>query len=382
MNTTYTLTEGNDALNRVLLMMQYDLSKTLSENIVSEQKKPTDKDLKKFKDNERYNNTQKFVDNTAVSFKGPDGKRISTGTSPKILNGIQRFDFDRLLPSKTMTFDEFMEGYRDTLTHPVMIGLEAFLLSTGVGAVGIAASYSALLVYDIYKGVTTGNWKWLDIIVEVIGVISAGVLTKPLIPIIRAAKTLKLNTLDKVLLYLSKTKIWSSLKPLLINSMQIIKNLSKNVGKFFQWMSKKTGFKFIANIPSKVQQALNWLIEKISNILKGILKGILSPTTKKTIPKAIKYGVKVGGAFYLFQNNVLPFIKKLSDEEKIIKRGQNKYVDVYIDEIQKQNVSFFPKKINQIVFITNPDNTLNRMTINNNDYQFINAKINYKVKKI
>jgi hypothetical protein len=377
MNTTYTLTEGNDALNRVLLMMQYDLSKTLSENIVREQKKPTDKDLKKFKDNERYNNTQKFVDNTAVSFRGPDGKRISTGTSPKTLNGIQRFDFDRLLPSKTMTFDEFMEGYRDTLTHPVMIGLEAFFLSTGVGAVGVAASYSALLVYDIYKGVTTGNWKWLDIIVEVIGVISAGVLTKPLIPIIKAAKTLKLNTLDKVLLYLSKTKIWSSIKPLLINSMQIIKNLSKNVGKFFQWMSKKTGFKFIANIPSKVQQALNWLINKISNILKVIL----SPTTKKSIPKAIISGVKVGGAFYLFQTKVLPFIKKLSDEKDIVKRGESSGVDEMMDNLQKNNKNYFPKKIDNIVFITNPDDTLNRMTINNEDY-IITSEINYKVKKI
>jgi len=37
MNSTYTLTEGNDALNRVLLMMQYDMSKTLSENVILEQ---------------------------------------------------------------------------------------------------------------------------------------------------------------------------------------------------------------------------------------------------------------------------------------------------------------------------------------------------------
>jgi hypothetical protein len=37
MNTTYTLTEGNDALNRVLLMMRYDLGKTLDENVVLEQ---------------------------------------------------------------------------------------------------------------------------------------------------------------------------------------------------------------------------------------------------------------------------------------------------------------------------------------------------------
>ena len=33
MNTTYTLTEGNDAANRALLMMRYDLGKTLNEKI-------------------------------------------------------------------------------------------------------------------------------------------------------------------------------------------------------------------------------------------------------------------------------------------------------------------------------------------------------------
>jgi hypothetical protein len=37
MNSTYTLTEGNDALNRVLLMMRYDMGKTLSENVILEQ---------------------------------------------------------------------------------------------------------------------------------------------------------------------------------------------------------------------------------------------------------------------------------------------------------------------------------------------------------
>jgi hypothetical protein len=37
MNTTYTLTEGNDALNRALLMMRYDMSKTLDENVILEQ---------------------------------------------------------------------------------------------------------------------------------------------------------------------------------------------------------------------------------------------------------------------------------------------------------------------------------------------------------
>jgi hypothetical protein len=37
MTTTYSINEGNDALNRVLLMMRYELGKTLGENLISEQ---------------------------------------------------------------------------------------------------------------------------------------------------------------------------------------------------------------------------------------------------------------------------------------------------------------------------------------------------------
>jgi hypothetical protein len=102
-----------------------------------------------------------------------------------------------------------------------MIGLEVFLLSTGVWCWCCAASYVALLAYDVYKGVTTGNWDWLNIIFEVLGIVSAGVLNKPLIPILRAAKTLNLNTLDKVLKFLSKTKIWTKIESFLNSGVDI-----------------------------------------------------------------------------------------------------------------------------------------------------------------
>jgi hypothetical protein len=198
MNATYTLTEGNDALNRVLLMMQYELGKTLDE-----QKIPTDKDIKKHLDAEYYNNTQKFVDNTAVSFRGPDGKKISTGTSPKVLN-IQK-------PAFHMTLDEFMEGYRETLTHPVMVGLEVALTSTGVGVGAVVAAYTALLAYDVYKGVVNKDWDWLNIVFDVLGIVSSGVISGTLRPIMKGAQGLKLNTIGKVLTYLSKTVSNSSL---------------------------------------------------------------------------------------------------------------------------------------------------------------------------
>jgi hypothetical protein len=107
--------------------------------------------------------------------------------------------------------------------------------------------------------------------------------------------------------------------------------------------------------------------------------------TKKTIPKAIKSGVKVGGAFYLFQNKVLPFLKKLSDEETVVKRGESSGVDEMMDNLQKNNKNYFPKKIDNIVFITNPDDTLNRMTINNEDYKTKTTKktnIESKIKRL
>jgi hypothetical protein len=344
MNSTYTLNEGNNALNRVLLMMRYDLGKTLSENIVIEQ---------------------------------PDS-RFDTRYNRELMKKYE-------LPAKTMTLDEFMEDYRETLNHPAMIGLEVFLLSSGIGVGAVVAAYSVLLVYDIYKGVTTGEWDWLNIVFDILAIVSGGVLSRPLATIMKSAKNLKLNTIDKVLTYLSKTKLWTKISGFLESGVGVLKSMSNGIDDFFKWISEKTGFKFVKNIPSKVKQFLNWIINVLSNFVKKvgkIAKGVVSPTERTTTKKAAIGGISMGSAFYVFEKKILPFIKKLSDEEKIIKRGQNKYVDVYIDEIQKQNVSFFPKKINQIVFITNPDDTLNRMTINNNDYQFINDDINYKVKKI
>jgi len=365
MNDTYTLTEGNDALNRVLLMMQYELGKTLDE-----QKIPTDKDIKKHLDAERYNNTQKFVDNTAVSFRGPDGRQKTTGTSPKVLS-IQK-------PAFHMTLDEFMEEYREALSHPVMIGLEVFLLSTGVGVGAIVASYVALLAYDVYKGVTTGNWDWLNIIFEVLAIVSSGVLNKPLIPILRAAKGLSLNTLDKVLKFLSKTKIWTKIESFLNSGVDILKSFSKNIDKFFKWLSQKTGFKFIESIPSKVQGALNWIINAILNLLKSIAKGLVEPFSKVGTKQAVRRAVGYATFAYFLKEKIVPYLKGLSNEKTVIKRGADEAYNEILDIITKENKNLFKNKINEMIVVTNSDKTLNLVIINNQEYELLN---NYKLKQ-
>jgi hypothetical protein len=271
MNTTYTLTEGNESLNRVLLMMRYDLGKTLSENIVLEQ---------------------------------PDSKFDTPQT---------REFMRKHKPAKTMTLDEFMEDFRETLTHPAMVGLEVFLLSSGIGIPAVVASYSALLVYDIYKGVTKGEWGWFDIVFEVLAIVSSGALTQPLKPLLNAARKLKLNTLDKVLTYLSKTKYWPKIKGFLNSGINMLKSLSSNIGKFFKWISEKTGFKFVEGIPSKVQGFLNSIINGLTNFVKSVVEPFSRTTTKKAAIRGTKYGLGAGA----------------------IKKGSEAYSDYKSDKLAK-----------------------------------------------
>jgi hypothetical protein len=85
MTTTYSLTEGNDALNRVLLMMRYDLSKTLNENVISEQMpEPGD-----FKDNPSYGG--KNVDISKIPSTGY--YTIKATTMSEALSKLREFFF-------------------------------------------------------------------------------------------------------------------------------------------------------------------------------------------------------------------------------------------------------------------------------------------------
>jgi len=260
MNTTYTLTEGNDALNRVLLMMRYDLGKTLDENVILEQ----------------------------------SDSRFETQYNKDLMKKYN-------LPSKTMTLDEFMEDFRESLTNPFMIGLEVALTSTGVGVTAVVAAYTALLTYDVYKGVTKGEWGWLDIIFDVLGIVSSGVLSSTIRPIIQGAKGLKLNSLGKVLEYLSKTKIWTKIKPALEGGIALLKNISKGIWKTLAWISEKTGFKQLKVAGNKVETTIHLLIDKIEQFLKNSAKKtvkFLEPGAKVGTKKAVTRGTVASGGVY------------------------------------------------------------------------------------
>jgi hypothetical protein len=282
MNTTYTLTEGNDALNRVLLMMRYEMGKTLDE-----QKIPTDKDLKKYQQGEYENATRKYVDNTAVSLRGPNGKRMSTGTSPivrKIYHG---------------TAEEFFEGLREAAYSWSGIAVDLFLTGLGLPEPGIAV-FGALLAYDIKLWID-GKPDYFNLFCDTLGVVSGGLFLAELKGINLAGKVF--NSFGEIFRYLS-TKMkpfWNKIKPFFIGIGRGIGKLSEWLTKGIKWISSKITPKFIKELGPDyrefflmVKSGGSTIISFLKNLTKAIFDGIEKLTY--TGAKKIGAGEKVAKA--------------------------------------------------------------------------------------
>lgn len=363
MNTNYTLTEGNDALNRVLLMMHYELGKTLDEQ-----------------------RSDYAMDRQANAIARSTGIRSQKDyeATEKIIKKANP------LPSKTMTLDEFMEDFREVLTHPVMVGLEVALTATGVGVTAVVAAYTALLAYDVYKGVTKGDWGWLNIIFDVLGIVSSGVISGTLRPIMKGAQGLKLNSLGKVLTYLSKTKIWSEIKPLLQGGITLLKNISKGIWEALNWISKKTGFTQLKIAGKSVETSIHNIIISIEKFLKSSVKKtvkFLEPGSKVGVKQGLKRGaVSAGiasvlplGVGAIYNKFIAPTLKGNQYEFTELKNPADNWA--LKAELIKNNPGLFPKGITKLEFASNKEKKFDGFKINGQIYE-VTDEINYKLKKI
>jgi len=276
MNATYTLTEGNDALNRALLMMNYDMSKTLSENVVLEQPEeksdtPYNKELMR-----KYN-------------------------KPSTVN---------------MTFDEFMEDFRDALYSPIGIAIETFFTSTGVGSIGVISSYISLLIYDVYLAINNNDVNWLYIIFDLLGILTSGQISGLLAPIIKSAGK-GFNTIEKALTYLKNSSVWKRIYPSLLKIGDSIGVATSKISEMIGWFVKNLGPKVPAGLKTGINSIISFLKStptKITNILskmstKGtstIKQGVKHGVTAGVVAKGIETGVHKGTEMYQnYQNKQL-----------------------------------------------------------------------------
>jgi hypothetical protein len=280
MNTTYTLTEGNEALNRVLLMMQYQLGKTLDE-----QKIPTDKDIKKYQQGEYENATRKYVDNTSTTFKGIDGKQKTTATSPKMLKGIQQ-----------MSMENFMEGLREAAYSWSGIAVDIFLTNFGLPEPGIIV-FGTLLAYDIKLWID-GKPDYLNLFCDIVGALSGGVgATMKWLPELKKVKSagVIINSFGDLFRFLSTkmSSFWKLIKPLLKGIGSFIGKLGQMITGGIKWLVSKITPEFIKKMGSSAKEILLWLKNKASSIvswLNKLVKSILDGIEKITYGTVKKIG--------------------------------------------------------------------------------------------
>ena len=214
MNNKYTINEGNDALNRVLLMMRYEMGKTLSENVVLEQ--PDEK------------------------FDTPYNKALMRKYRPK---------------AQEMTVESFFEGFRDALYSPGGIAIETFLTSTGLGSIGVISSYITLLIYDIYLSISNNDIDWLNIIFDLLGILTSGAISGLLAPIVKSAGK-GFTSIEKALVYLKNSKVWKTIYPVLLKIGESIGMITSKISEVIKWIIASLGPK----VPSFIKTGANKII--------------------------------------------------------------------------------------------------------------------------
>jgi hypothetical protein len=364
MNATYTLTEGNDALNRVLLMMRYDMGKTLDENVITEQvyTKTNDGnyelkvgpfkgvDASKIFPNLKQNEYPKKLDSFYSPIGGiPDDvldfNRFRPSISPEPYKYTefgyakshayyprwkkewqqkhpnqkfgqhQQQTMDRngsvrtitadeygneVRETKKLTFDEFMEELREAAYSWTGIGVDMFLTGLGLPEVGIAV-FGLLLAYDIKLWID-GEPDYFNIFCDTLGVISGGAYLAELKGLKMSGKAFK--SFGEIFQYLSKKMkpFWNKIKPLFTGIGEGLGKLSEWVTKGIKWLSSKITPKFIKELGPDYKEFLLMVKSGASNILSFL----------KKLTKAIFDGI---------ENLTYSTAKKIGAGEKVAKAG-------------------------------------------------------------
>jgi hypothetical protein len=346
MNTTYTLTEGNDALNRVLLMMGYEMGKTLDEQKLPQgyseftpqgkQQPVSATKLKKYQQGEYENATRKYVDNTATTFRGADERQKTTATSPKITKDLN---------IKKLTFDEFMEEYRENLFSIGGMAIEAFLTATEFGAVPVTVAWGFLLWYDVNKGIETGNWDWANLIIDVLMVSSAGLLGFELKALVSSEKLVGKGLTDGV-----ETLIKSNEGRNIIKELETLPTKSSSIKETMkaglEWFSNSIVGKG-ANILGKAAiwpfkkaaQGIGYVLTKIGVLIDKISIIIEKQLNKVGVTGKLGKGLGAAGGITAFNLSI-----------KAIEEIHNKWVQMGKEATLKGNNEKFLIEGNQKIY--------------------------------
>lgn len=230
-------------------------------------------------------------------------------------------EFPKVLQSKGMSMDEFVEKLRQQLYSPAGIAIDAFLSTFGVPEIPMVA-YSGLLIWDINQSFS-GDIRWGDIFFDLLGVLTAGLLMGEVAASRLALKSSK--SIGEVIKVIKSTKLWGKILPYLKKLVNGSKWLIDTVSKGLKWLSNKLGLSLI----NKVWTKISTFIEKmVGNIVSYL--GASEKISKSTA---------VAGKTYAQQKTILGTVEKGVDTYKKIKGDEKPKIDLSYkpteDEVKK-----------------------------------------------
>ena len=150
---------------------------------------------------------------------------------------------------QNMTFEETMEAIREFISGAMGIGVAVALDAMGSGEIINPVVWILFLIYDFWLWAKKGVANWFNIIIDIIGIVTAGASTS-------WGKTM----LGKLGKYMSGT-IESLVKGMAKETPQLLKWL-RGITRFFTGIMTKVGTLFAEAIPK--------LAQKIPTISKGL----------------------------------------------------------------------------------------------------------------
>ena len=195
---------------------------------------------------------------------------------------------------KGKSFDYIMTKIRDGLYSGVGMAVQIFLQFTGVGNVAVAIIWGCMLMYDLYKAFSGQPFEWLDIIFDVMGMLSGGAV-KVLQGAVKAAGITKGMSMAQGVSKLAKNPATKGFMATISKGASSVFNMIKTAG---DWLAKNLGLKWVGDVISKAGTWLNAnLIKPIVSVGSSVVKGSSAVVkgTEKVIDKALqKTGNVVG----------------------------------------------------------------------------------------
>ena len=194
--------------------------------------------------------------------------------------------YDNWEKIKKMTFEDWVETFRNFLNGVTGIAIQIVLALTGVGNLVNLIAWGLLTVYDIgYQGFAKGNWNWYNVLTDCVGLLGSGAAAA----IFKGVKS-TLTTIKSIQAFVpgiaraSKTTpaITKTVVPWLQKIVTGGGTIITKIGQAFTWITTK--------IPliGKVMKPLQKFTKSVQNFFLEIGKGMKKYFSKGALTQNMK----------------------------------------------------------------------------------------------